>query len=130
MYIIQNSGLLRKYLKNQIYTTGKEVYMKLKWKRYLKLNYNTAIRAKTAYRPWGPSHNKTMIDFTITALLGYWLSTVVSNPTGVKLLLIISFINILLGLSYVGAYLMTHWYYVSALHYFETQLNNKEKKNE
>lgn len=106
----------------------------MKFKKYLSLNYTEAIRAKNSYRPWSSSNNRTMTNITCNACICMCLRELFNNEIIRIIGSVGSITFVIMGFVYLIAFFMIHWYYVSALHYFEihqvNSSNNKEKKNE
>ena len=88
--------------------------------RYAKLDYLGAVKAYKSYTPWGNKHNATMIESTLQVLLLMLLKEPLVDWVGYWVWLIVTVIFFIIPAIYLFANMMLYWYYVSALHYFET----------
>lgn len=100
--------------------------------KYLKLNYEDAVKAYKGYIPWGVKHNATMVESILQVLLLMLLKEPLVDLVGYRVWLVAMIIFFIIPSIYLLANIMLYWYYVSALHYFETHdidiTNYKEKK--
>lgn len=102
--------------------------------KYAKLDYLGAVKAYKSYVPWGAKHNATMVESILQVLLLMLLKEPLVDWVGYWVWLVVTIIFFIIPSIYLFANIMLYWYYVSALHYFETHnidiTNYKEKKNE
>lgn len=100
--------------------------------KYLKLNYEDAVKAYKGYIPWGAKHNVTMVESILQVLLLMLLKEPLVDLVGYRVWLVAMIVFFIIPSIYLTANIMLYWYYVSALHYFETHdidiTNYKEKK--